>query len=187
MSQVTQSNTQPGPLAIASDGDLTGKEGRLVTLGADGVKLPEAITDLVPYLLDEGGADEAMSTVIPFEPSRNLRVVAKGTGDKGDALVLAAIAGDDAGKLRVVPATAGTYNVVAVAEEDFADGQLVLVRPLVATESVPTAFTGATPADTAATSTTPFGYSEAQANALVANVREIRAVLIARGIMANNA
>ena len=39
-----------------------------------------------------------------------------------------------------------------------------------------------TPADTAATSTTPFGFSQAQANALIANVRELRAGLIALGL-----
>jgi hypothetical protein len=44
-----------------------------------------------------------------------------------------------------------------------------------------------TPANTAATNTTPFGFSTAaQANALVANVREIRAALIAVGILKDN-
>jgi UDP-N-acetyl-D-mannosaminuronic acid transferase (WecB/TagA/CpsF family) len=36
---------------------------------------------------------------------------------------------------------------------------------------------------TAATSTTPFGYSEAQANAIVALVNEMRAALVAVGII----
>jgi UDP-N-acetyl-D-mannosaminuronic acid transferase (WecB/TagA/CpsF family) len=36
---------------------------------------------------------------------------------------------------------------------------------------------------TAATSTTPFGYSEAQANAIVALVNEMRAALVALGII----
>jgi hypothetical protein len=48
------------------------------------------------------------------------------------------------------------------------------------------AFTGATPATTGATSTTPFGFTTAaQADALVTNVREMRAALIATGIMKN--
>lgn len=42
--------------------------------------------------------------------------------------------------------------------------------------------TSNTPAATGATSTTPFGFAEAQANAIVANVREMRAAMIAAGI-----
>lgn len=57
------------------------------------------------------------------------------------------------------------------------------------------AFLGATPivqrvgaaqaavATTAATSTTPFGYAEAQANAIVTLLNEIRAALVAVGII----
>jgi hypothetical protein len=36
---------------------------------------------------------------------------------------------------------------------------------------------------TAATSSTPFGYSEAQANAIVALVNELRAALVEKGII----
>lgn len=36
---------------------------------------------------------------------------------------------------------------------------------------------------TAATNSTPFGYSEAQANAIVALVNEMRAALVEKGIM----
>lgn len=61
------------------------------------------------------------------------------------------------------------------------------------------AFHGATPvvqraaaaqaavATTAATSTTPFGFSEAQANALVALVNEMRAALVEKGIIKGSA
>ncbi len=38
-------------------------------------------------------------------------------------------------------------------------------------------------ATTGATSSTPFGYAEAQANAIVANVNAMRLALIAAGIM----
>lgn len=38
-------------------------------------------------------------------------------------------------------------------------------------------------AATAATDTTPFGYSEAQANAIVTLLNEIRAALVAKGII----
>jgi hypothetical protein len=42
-------------------------------------------------------------------------------------------------------------------------------------------------ATTAATSSTPFGYSEAQANAIVALLNEIRATLVAKGLMKGSA
>jgi UDP-N-acetyl-D-mannosaminuronic acid transferase (WecB/TagA/CpsF family) len=42
-------------------------------------------------------------------------------------------------------------------------------------------------AATAATSTTPFGYAEAQANAIVTLLNEIRAALIAVGIIKGSA
>ncbi len=41
--------------------------------------------------------------------------------------------------------------------------------------------------DTAATSTTPFGYTEAQANAIIALLNEIRATLVAKGLMKGEA
>lgn len=42
-------------------------------------------------------------------------------------------------------------------------------------------------ATTAATSSTPFGYSEAQANAIVALVNELRAALVANGLIKGSA
>lgn len=42
-------------------------------------------------------------------------------------------------------------------------------------------------ADTAATSSTPFGYSEAQANAIVTLLNEIRAALVEKGIIKGSA
>jgi hypothetical protein len=56
--------------------------------------------------------------------------VLKGTCNPGDALVLAAIAGSDAGKVRVDPGTTGTYYSPGIAEEAGVDGQHVKVRPL---------------------------------------------------------
>ena len=41
--------------------------------------------------------------------------------------------------------------------------------------------------DTAATSTTPFGYTEEQANAIIALLNEIRATLVAKGLMKGSA
>ena len=42
----------------------------------------------------------------------------------------------DAGKVRAVPATAGTYRGIAIAEEKGVDGQLVLCRPYAAGDVV---------------------------------------------------
>ena len=71
-------------------------------------------------------------------PNRSVRIVAKGTGNPGDLLVLAdgATVAADKGKVRKVPATAGTYRLVAIAEEAFADGQLVKARPTFGTVTV---------------------------------------------------
>lgn len=46
-----------------------------------------------------------------------------------------------------------------------------------------TELTSDTPAATAATNSSPFGYSEAQANAILTNLREIRQALIDVGIV----
>jgi hypothetical protein len=93
------------------------------------VKLPAAITDIAPYVVTEGSLDAALSTVAPLVAERNVRLKLKGTCNPGDQLVLAAIAGADAGMVRLIPVAAGTYRVIAIAEEAGVDGQLVLARP----------------------------------------------------------
>lgn len=130
MSLSNQSNTQLGLLPIPAAADLTGKEGLLATLGSTGVSLPANIADRTPYLIEEGAVSGAQATVRPFTAEKNHRVVAKGSGSRGAVMVLAAIAGSDAGKLRAIPTANGTYHTVAIAEENFVDGQLVLVRPI---------------------------------------------------------
>lgn len=126
----TQTNTRSGNLPMATASDLTGKEGFLAALGSSGLALPAAITDRTPYLLEE--IEDASNAVAqPISPERNFRAFAKGTGSKGDVLVLADPGtAADAGKLRALPAGAGTYHSVAIAEEDFVDGQLVLARKI---------------------------------------------------------
>ncbi len=130
MSNATQSNTRSGALAMLASADLTGKEGRLVKIGSTGLAEVAAIADRTPYLVTE--VESATSAVVtPFEPSRNHRVVAEGTGSKGDVLVNAdPTTAADKGKLRALPSANGTYHVQAIAEEDFVDGQLVLCRPV---------------------------------------------------------
>ena len=130
---MSQSNTRTGDLTFPAGENLTGKEDLLVKLthdnGAPEVKLPTAITDAALYLLVDGDADTKTVGVRPLDPNRNLRIRLKGTCNPGDTLVLAAIADDDAGKVRALPAAAGTYRALLTAEEAGVDGQLVKCRP----------------------------------------------------------
>lgn len=185
-----QSNTIQGPIQVNSGEDLTDKEGYLVKAADAGseleVLLPEAVTDVCLYVVDDGAAHDSDSTVIPLVAGEQRRVRGNGTGSAGAVVVLEAISGANIGKVRTIPATAGYYFSPGIAEEDWADEQLVKIRVLPRIVYVATAFTVATPADTAATNSTPYGYAQAQADALVDNVREMRAALIAAGLMASN-
>ena len=95
------------------------------------VTRPAANNDYAVYLLVFGAASGGKATVRPLHPNRTVRVVAKSTGNPGDLLVLADGAGTaaDKGKVRKLPASAGTYRLVGIAEEAFVDGQLVRMRP----------------------------------------------------------
>jgi len=181
----TQSNTKSGPIILPAGETLTDLEGRLVKLVDAGsfceVKLPEAVSDLALFVLDQGAADEGNVEIIPLEPGRNIRVRANGTGSAGNPVVLEAISGANIGKVRAVPATEGVYFSPGIAEEDFVDEQLVKIRPMPRLIYVGTAFSSATPAATAATNTTPYGFTQAQADALLANVRDMRAFMVAQG------
>jgi hypothetical protein len=192
--KVSQTNTQPDACVLNSAVALTGLEGRLVKLADGGsipeVDLPGAVTDLALLIVTEGGALDEPSEVISLLCEGNRRVRLNGTVSAGVPVVLCdptASAGVNAGKVETLPATAGAYFSPGVAEEDGVDEQLVLIRPMPRIIVVPATFSGATPAATAATSSTPFGFSQAQADALIANVREIRAALVAQRIMLPNA
>ena len=57
-------------------------------------------------------------------------ITLKGTCNPGDVLVLADVAtAADKGKVRTLPAAAGTYRVLGIAEQAGVDGQSVLARP----------------------------------------------------------
>lgn len=195
----TQTDTKGTALAqglrkINAGEDLTGLEGRLVKLADAGsepeVLRPSAVTDICPFLVVREAAHDADCEVLPILGPGNFRVRLNGTVAAGTRVVLCdpdASSGANRGKVETLPAAAGLYYSPGIAEEDGVDEQLVLVRPAPALVHVPTAFTGASPADTAATSSTPYGFAQAQADALVANVREIRAALITHGLMAANA
>ena len=131
---MSQSNTRVGDFRVLAGEDLTGKEGCLVKMGHDTgvpeVTLPAANSDLALYLLMEDGADGKLVTVRPVQPDRNVRLILKGTCNPGDVMVLADVAtAADKGKVRVLPAAAGTYRGLGIAEQVGVDGQLVLVRP----------------------------------------------------------
>ena len=130
---MSQSNTRVGDIRVLAGESLTDKEGYLVRMthdtGVPEVKLPSAITDYALYAVIEGGADAELVSVRPVEAGRNARLKLKGACNPGEVLVLAAISGGNAGMVRALPATAGTYRGLAIAEEAGVDGQLVLCRP----------------------------------------------------------
>lgn len=129
-----QSDIRIGSFAAIADGDLTGKEGYLVVMGQKSDKpvlaLPTAIDDLSAYVVLEGAADAKAIAVEPLAAGRQVRIKLKGTCNAGDVLVNAdPTTPADAGKVRALPADAGTYRGIGIAEEKGADGQLLLVRP----------------------------------------------------------
>lgn len=131
---IVQSNTRSGKLPFEANEDLTGKEGFVVGIvnsaTAAKVAVPTAIDAITPYIVDKGGPAGSKVDVIPLDPNSNHRAIAKGAGNAGAVLVHAApgTAGDR-GKLRTIPATAGTYYSPGIAEEPFVDGQHVRFRP----------------------------------------------------------
>ena len=129
-----QTDTRNGLIRVLAGADLSAKLGYLVKMthdtGVPEVVLPAAVTDLAVYLVDDGNVDAALVSVEPLTGERNVRVKLKGTCNPGDVLTLAdPSTAADAGKVRAVPATAGTYRGIAIAEEKGVDGQFVLCRP----------------------------------------------------------
>lgn len=163
----SQSNTQPGSRRFVAGADLTGLEGRLVVVansaGSNIVNKVAALTDVPVFVLVDGGIAAADVTVEPLDTDSNRRVRLKSTCVAGDVLVLADPGtAADAGKVRKLPATAGAYVQVGIAEETGVDGQLVLLRPLVRIVNVKSAdsITGA--ADLAALKVVLLAILEAQ-------------------------
>lgn len=130
---MTQTNIQHGQIVLSANEDLTGKEGLLVKIvdssGTPEVALPSAITDLALYVLIDGDSEDGLVSILPLSSDRNIRVRLKGVCVPGDVLVLATTSGGDAGKVRKLPTTAGTYRALLIAEESGVDGQLVKARP----------------------------------------------------------
>ena len=131
---MSQTNTRSGDIPVTAGEDLTGKEDRLVKVANDSgqtvAKLPEANSDLALFVLIEGAEADKTAALRPLSPERNVRLPLKGTCNPGDTLVLADVAtAADKGKVRALPAAAGTYRGLAIAEQAGVDGQLVLARP----------------------------------------------------------
>lgn len=186
--KVSQTNTQPDARVLNSAVALTGLEGRLVKLADGGsipeVDLPGAVTDLALLIVTEGGALDESSEVISLMSEGNRRVRLNGTVAAGVPVVLCdptASSGVNAGKVETLPATQGAYFSPGIAEEDGVDEQLVLIRPMPRIIHVGTAFTSAAPAATAPTNSTPYGFTSAQAQAILTNLIELRAFAVAQG------
>jgi hypothetical protein len=95
------------------------------------LKLPAANGDYALYLLLDGAGDGGHVSARALEAGRNVRLTLKGTCNPGDMLVLADVGtAADKGKVRALPAVAGTYRGLALAEEKGVDGQFVRVRPV---------------------------------------------------------
>lgn len=141
MSMDTQNDTRVGDLPLVAGEDLSGKEGLLAKLAAAGGKpvavLPDAATDVAAFVVIEGNVEGAAVTVRPLETGRNVRLRLSGDCVPGEVLV-AADPTDPLlrGQVSVIPADAGTYRGLAIAEEAGETGQLVLARPVAVGEIV---------------------------------------------------
>lgn len=127
-----QTNTKAnGPFPILAGEDLTGRRSRLVVIthdtGVPETKLPAANTADALYQLQEEGADTELVAIERFGPHRSFRVPLKDAVNPGDRLVLADVGtAADKGKLRKLPAAAGTYRVLAITREAGVADQNVL-------------------------------------------------------------
>lgn len=135
-----QSNTTQGIFTGVAGEDLLGKRSRLLVLTNSGGKpvfvLPSANNAPAVYLCQDeaaSGEDIAVEAV----QGKQYRIPLKGACNPGDVLVLADVsAAEDKGKVRALPAAAGTYRPMFIAEEKGVDGQLVLCRRFTAPDVV---------------------------------------------------
>ncbi|AHF94601.1 hypothetical protein OPIT5_29300 [Opitutaceae bacterium TAV5] len=122
-----QSNTKYGPLPFVATAAIA--RTRLVKLvnnaGNPAVSPLAALTDIPAFYTNEA-VDNAggIVDVNPLDPQRNHRLWLTGAANPGDVLV-----SDGAGGVKVLPAAAGTYVRIGIAEETGVDGQIILLRP----------------------------------------------------------
>ena len=131
---MSQSDVRRGSFRVLAGEALTDLENYLVKLthdtGVPEVLLPTSNDDYALYLVLDGAADAENVDVEPLEAGQSCRITLKGTCNPGDVLVLADVGtAADKGKVRALPAAAGTYRGLAIAEEKGVDGQYVLCRP----------------------------------------------------------
>jgi len=130
-----QTNVQQGAIVVPSGADLSGKEDYLVELyndsGVAKARLPNSNDTQPLYVLQDGGdASGDNVTLLPLEGGKNYRIETEGTANPGDVFCLADGEGvaADKGKIRSLPAVAGTYRGLGWFEEIAVDGQTALVR-----------------------------------------------------------
>lgn len=186
----TQSDIKRGAIALAATADLTGLENRLVKIsnssGTAKFALPAAVGDLALFILMSGDVAANDNWAEIPTTNENARVRLNGTCVPGDLLILcdpSASSGVNAGKVEAYAAqTAGPYFAIGIAEEAGVDEQNVRFRYAPRILPYSTAFSSATPASTGASNSTPYGFTtSAQADAIVANVRDMRAFMVAMG------
>ncbi|HEY1791555.1 MAG TPA: hypothetical protein VGG34_01440 [Opitutaceae bacterium] len=197
--ETTQSNTVIGSRQVIAAEGLYGNEGKLIVLysnaGVPTVRMPNATTDIPTYLLiDDGLPQNAVDNGgqyvdgLPLSPDRNERITCYGAGAAGTILVMAdptANGGAQAGMVTALPAGAGKYVQIGVAEEDFVDGQLVLLRPELKSIIVSTAVAAPAALTSAQIGAAPteanFNALQADVAALLATVAALRAALATNG------
>jgi len=129
---MTQTNTQNGPIPLTASEALAAN--RLVGIvnasGLPAAALPNTKTDETPFVTEEATESGDRTTLIPLQPGQNVRVTLSGTCVPGDQLALATPNGTVDGMVVKLPAAAGTYRLIGIAEETGANGQAVLLRPV---------------------------------------------------------
>jgi len=123
-----------GPSRVAPSGDLTDKEGRLVKLvnssGELKAALPTAVGNEASHVIMEAEDGDEHVDVQALSEFSEIPLWLVGACNPGDQLVNADPATSaNAGAVRALPATAGTYERVGFALEAGVDGQLVKVCP----------------------------------------------------------
>lgn len=129
---MSQTNVQTGRFPIVASEAISAAR-LVVPINAAGVlnvRLPNDKTDETPYVVIDTVASAAEADCEPLSPGKQVRVTLSGTCNPGDQLVLATPNGTVDGMVVVLPAVAGTYSMVGIAEESGVDGQNVLLRPV---------------------------------------------------------
>lgn len=128
-----QANRQRGVIVLASNSNLTGKEGKLVKIvsnaGGPGLfDLPSAAADEALFVLTNGKLNAGdPCEAEPLFGEQGVRITATGSGVAGARVIHDTAA---YGSVKTDPATSGTLVFSpGIAEEDWVAGQALLIRP----------------------------------------------------------